>query len=445
MSRHFNIKITGGTSEGLYSIYYNNVVNSNLAQTYPVIGPASGLTLSSLTTGLGVSVVVPNNATTVILYNNKCNVSQTYNVGPYVPPSQCFCLTIIRETHQVQLQFCSNGSYSGGKPIYVATSGMNTYYTTWNSNNHYWEVSPISDFPSVFIRSTDPDNIPLSPWSAYGNNPQSYNISAIEGDCKPITLTYSIKCNPTNPSCAEISDGSIIAIATGGAGGWKYSLDGIVFTNTTGVFTGLPNGQYTVFGKDLNGNITQCTSYLNAPQTATYPLQVNVVSNSYLTTSNNYKMYKLDYFIDTTTLPIGDVITFDFKITYSLSYTKPGTVYFDTTQHSLNVNSVSKPIYQVGASVLSIAGVSSCNPIYETYSGVDVYKATTVTIQNGDTVNGYILYGINTESAGVFDGTCITKGTVSVNAIAENIITQSPCDVIAPSGINVGQTQTFTP
>ncbi|MDO9274988.1 MAG: choice-of-anchor L domain-containing protein, partial [Lutibacter sp.] len=53
--------------------------------------------------------------------------------------------------------------------------------------------------------------------------------------------------------CFGDSDGSFTVTATGGIGAYSYSIDNIDFSNTSGVFSGLTAGTYTVYVKDING------------------------------------------------------------------------------------------------------------------------------------------------------------------------------------------------
>ena len=86
MSRHFDVKIVTGSAEGPYEIYYDGNVN-NHALKYGTSNNATGLTLSELSTGTGVRVTVPDNATTLTLKNSNpnCSTSQTYNISALTP------------------------------------------------------------------------------------------------------------------------------------------------------------------------------------------------------------------------------------------------------------------------------------------------------------------------------------------------------------------------
>lgn len=67
-----------------------------------------------------------------------------------------------------------------------------------------------------------------------------------------VATSPSVSATSGNASCSQ--GGNISAIGVGGAGfGYSYSLDGVSFNNTTGIFTGLNAGSYTVTVKDANG------------------------------------------------------------------------------------------------------------------------------------------------------------------------------------------------
>lgn len=71
-----------------------------------------------------------------------------------------------------------------------------------------------------------------------------------------------VSANTTNATCSQ--GGVISAFGSGGAGfGYTYSIDGFTFTNTTGTFTGLNPGTYTVTVKDANGCTNATTATVN--------------------------------------------------------------------------------------------------------------------------------------------------------------------------------------
>jgi hypothetical protein len=442
MSRYFDISITGGTSQGPYTIYYNTVVNGNVVNQYPSNNLATGITLSQLLSG--VEVVTPNNATSIIIYNQKCNTYQSLNVGVMPPTYSCICITITNKNDGKfnQFYFCPNGNVINGKPEYTTTISATTYSLTWNTTNNYWVVQDLPGYLGLSVRSTNPTDSPISPWNIYGNNAQNYLVTGKEGVCTSPTLVYNISCESTDASCFGVNDGSIISTANGGYGGWKYSLDGITFGNTTGIFTNLGGGSYNVYAKDISGNTTQCSVTIDAPQPTVYALPLVLVSNDFIGNSGNMKYYKVVFNIATSSLPVGVSVTFDYKLTYSFNYVQPeGPVYFDTTQNQISINSVPQVTTLTSSTPLSIIGNSTCNPIYKKYAGNNVYKSTYLTVNSTSVVTGYAVYGIDTETNGDLLGPCITTGNMAVNMTLENIQVNNPCDSVGIVPINAYKTQ----
>ena len=73
MSKYYNVKIDSGTAPGPYTIYYGSINSSNIATLYVDGNPATNVTKVSLNSGDGVLVIVPDNTTRVILYNQECD------------------------------------------------------------------------------------------------------------------------------------------------------------------------------------------------------------------------------------------------------------------------------------------------------------------------------------------------------------------------------------
>ena len=66
-----------------------------------------------------------------------------------------------------------------------------------------------------------------------------------------LALTYSVH----NTSCSSVADGSIVGYASGGTAPYTYSISGIVLpSNTNGVFSNLPAGNYTISVLDSASN-----------------------------------------------------------------------------------------------------------------------------------------------------------------------------------------------
>ncbi|MBK9256692.1 MAG: HYR domain-containing protein [Saprospiraceae bacterium] len=84
-------------------------------------------------------------------------------------------------------------------------------------------------------------------------------VSAGTGPCCDIAIT---SVTPIHETCANANDGSLTVLATctsciNGNADIRYSLDNVDFSNTSGVFTSLADGSYTVYVRDVNE--TSCT------------------------------------------------------------------------------------------------------------------------------------------------------------------------------------------
>lgn len=410
-SSYYNVQITGGTSPGNYSIYYDVIGNANYATNLDTGLPASGITLSLLNNNIGINVEVPDNLTMIILYNELCNTYQEFPVTPNKPINVCLCISI-QETYTYtynQIDVCYTGAELNGKPLY--TNG--TQSVSWNTNG-YWELNGYADPNGSLIRSGDFDFYPNNNWFAVGPNSSSYTITTTDGVCvssppSPSFTAYGeeIPCDP--------KFGNIVANAIWGTPPWMYSLDGITYQNSTGIFTNVSVGLYTVYAMDSLGVV------LSAPVTVpsyNQP-QINLIVNTQYTqiaSVGNMKYYKVDFTYDTTTLPIGETFNADYILNYNLSYTEPGSVTFDTLIHTLNVNGVPQTINNINSIPLSAVGGSFCNPIYGIYGGTEQYGSLSIPIMNSDIIDGSIVFGVDTETSGVLISPCITSAQVDIQA-----------------------------
>jgi hypothetical protein len=346
-----------------------------------------------------------------------------------------------------QYQFCTTGATHNGKPLYTTTVGMTDYNLEWDSYYNYWRVTGLTiNSNSLVIRSTDTSDLPLTSFTVYGGPwANYYTATATSGICGSPSNVYFISCTETNPSCFNTSDGSIISVANGGNGGWSYSLDGIIYNNYTGIFTGLPSGTYTVYAKDISGNTTNCIVNLTGPAPSNYFIPIIVDVPQYSSTIGNMIYYKSKFVIDTTALPIGLSVSFEVEMDFSMSYNEPNVVLFDTTQPNPRIFKNALP---VNSALTGGVGFTSISPFYcstySTFVGNDVYTSVPITMTNTDTTIGTIFFGIDTATYGAFVNPCITSGTVVVNVSLKNLVTNQSCvDVIANPVSTAPITQTY--
>ena len=96
-------------------------------------------------------------------------------------------------------------------------------------------------------------------------NPAITNFSISQ--ILPISTSGTVSqfnLNGFNVSCNGASDGTITAAASGGVGGFTYSIDGVNF-QTSPIFDSLSAGAYTITYKDANGCDTTEVLVLNEP------------------------------------------------------------------------------------------------------------------------------------------------------------------------------------
>jgi hypothetical protein len=92
-------------------------------------------------------------------------------------------------------------------------------------------------------------------------------VANLNGCSSPVaTVSVNISTPPTLSLIQKVDAGcrrgSIMVSATGGVGGYLYSLDGVNYTNTTGAFTNLSPGNYVVYVKS-GGCVSSLTIQIN--------------------------------------------------------------------------------------------------------------------------------------------------------------------------------------
>ena len=437
---YYNVQITGGTSTGGYSIYYDVVGNANYAINLTTGLPASGITLTQLNDNVGINVEVPNNLTKIILYNELCDTYQEFPVTPNIPINVCLCISI-QETYTNtynQIGVCYTGAKLNGKPLY--TNGVQS--VSWNTNG-YWELNGYIDPNGTLIRSGDFDLYPNTNWFALGLYSTYYTITTTNGPCVASPPVPSLSAYGEEIPC-DTAFGNIVANAIGGTPPWTYSLDGIIYSNTIGIFTNVGVGLHTVYAKDSLGVV------LSTPVTVpsyTQPLSnVTVLYTQFtpIASVGNMDYYILNFSYDTSTLPIGLTFNADYILNYNLSYTEPGLVTFDTTLHTLKLNGVLQTINNTSSIPLNPVTTSSCNPIYDVYGGTEQYSSLSISIEKSDIVEGTIIVGIDINSTGVLASPCITSAQVDIQASLNVTYLENPnCYSINTQQINDTVISTF--
>lgn len=447
---YYTIQNTFGTSHGPYSVYYNTVDDGSLgyfANRYPSHLTATGVTINELNSGLDIEI--PDNSVVIYVYNNYCDDYQKLSLGVQGQELRfsvgegsngtCFCLTInnLQTKEGDTVLICDNGNMVNDKPVYTNES----VEVTWNGNG-YWEMGGYSN-DNVIFRSIDSRDLPLSNWFGVGDNANSFVVTSQEGDCNTsLTNSVLLMVDVHVPSCVGINDGGITAYIVGGTGttsGWLYSLDNQIYSNTTGIFTNLNSGLYTVYAKYINDTtiISKSVELISTP-TNYFSIPGNLTITE-LQSVQNMKYYLASVTYDTSLIPLGETVSFDYSMNYSLNYLEPGTVDFDTTQHTIYKNGNGLTITENSLGEFTQISPSTCNQAYYLYSKNNTYSSNSITLVNGDTLVVNAIYGIDTNTNGAVDGTCYTKGWVDINLSFENINIDCQCCQLNRNLVNVTQ------
>ena len=100
-------------------------------------------------------------------------------------------------------------------------------------------------------------------------------LNVVINDLSGITASIS---SQTAVSCNGFNDGDVTVIASGSTAPYQYSIDGVTF-QSTGAFTGLTAGNYTVVSEDANGCQFPVTVLITEPTLLTGTLDNSTAVN----------------------------------------------------------------------------------------------------------------------------------------------------------------------
>lgn len=374
MSQNYLVTITGGTSPGPYTIYYNTINNNNIALKYLYYTPASGVTLSELTSGYYVTV--PDETTVLYLYNELCKINQSFPVENPVQTYD-FCIVIDGD---FALHFNPNGLYNGYESW---ISDDTNYLIIFDTSLNKWRVSGGTLPYQIVSNSSYP---PLTGWYTVGGG--AGNLISNEGNCLTTNpLGFSVITN--RPTCE--CDGSIVFQPYGGTPPYQYSIDNGVSQSSSAIFNNLCSGTYTLVLTDSNSNTFYSSVVLtNSQQPVTYSVSITPV----VTTISNTPTLKTNQVTATVnvTPPLPSGVSLNLKLNHSnLFSTAPSpTTSTLTTNTVLTINGIPQ------SSPLSTVGVSISQNTIPGCQDTIVYKKTTNDIWNSVTINSGDVVVLNT-------------------------------------------------
>jgi hypothetical protein len=383
MSKYYIIKITGGTSPGNYVIYLNQTPPAVIPPQYPSGGLAENLSLANLQAG--ITVEVPDDTTSIIVYNTYCD-----NFVSLIPPTTIlyseFCLSVSSTQNggplTTNIHFIYNSIDSNNKPIWVDASNPLSSIS-WDGSK--WLLTPTLLYGNTMSSNSTLNSSITYPnfWVGTGGSPLT-SINTKEGSCL-LEKKQLPPISTNDPTC--LCDGSIIFNITLDNPPFNYSIDNGVSYSSSPIFTDLCSGIYSLSVVDSLGETYSSSVTLKNPEqsipytlslftTNTTPVINNVsIVNSYETT-----------IVVTPPLPDGATITFDIIHNNSF-YSSPnsGTSILTTSTILYKNNSEILLTNTSNSTNQSINTNAGCQTEYVYQSNIDDIWGSLI-ITNNDTI-----------------------------------------------------------
>jgi len=209
---------------------------------------------------------IDNVAATLGTFNSDVTFTSSFTNGFSGFGVGIYNITTVTVTHTtVNTNLTCNGDNSGS--IVVTASGGSSPYqysidggTTWQASNTFSGLAA----GSYNVIAQDA-----------GSNMSTVSVETLT---EPTLVAYS--SSAANVSCNGYTDGSITLTASGGSGTYQYSIDGGTTFQSSGSFTGLAAGNYSIVVEDVNS--CQATGSI----TLTQPTVVSHTSSSSNLTCN---------------------------------------------------------------------------------------------------------------------------------------------------------------
>ena len=334
--------------------------------------------------------------------------------GPFINCTECLPVTPEFENTAL-LCLKSTITTFGGFPIMVNTTNnqyqfysANTLngYPSWssstqtiyyNTNSLQWMVLgwPLSGQP-VLQSNISP---PIGIWSLNGANG---TVNVLQGDCQN-NITINTVTSPS--TCVNTTNGTLqVTSVNGGTPPYTYSLSNNVGSyQISPFFINLATGTYTVYAKDVLGNIGSKIVQVQPQQSVTnYQVTLNFLpSNPVPTSTLGSSELNLNWVIQVQPpLPTNKTLTFDIIHTTNISggtntTTSPIIVYNTTTG-------------QTGGGLYLSSGITTT-----TNTSTSVFCNGTTNFTNFNTTASTRIYSAKITGPGTVTGQAFKKVTVS--------------------------------
>ncbi|WP_395803534.1 Ig-like domain-containing protein, partial [Daejeonella sp.] len=233
-----------------------------------------------------------------------------------------------------------------------------------------------------------------------------FDVKVVDANgCDAISSQLTITVNPlpaqvvasvTQPTCI-LSTGSI-TVSSPKESGMTYSLDGFTYTNTTGVFTGVSSGTYTVYAKNANGCVGPTASVTVNAQPVT-PAQPGAISGNTTVSANATETYSIA------------AVTNASRYTWTLPNGWSGN---STTNSITTTTATTIGNYNVSVVAISSAGCVSPAQTLAVVLAPNAPTITAVTYCQGQTAVALTATGVSGSTLNWY--TVATGGTSSVTA-----------------------------
>lgn len=370
MSQNYLVTITGGTSPGPYTIYYDTINKENIALKYLYYTPATDITLSELISGYYATV--PNETKQLYLYNQLCETNQSF---PIENPQQTYDFCIIIDG-DFAIHFNPNGLYDGYQSW---ISDDTNYLTIFDTSINKWKVSGGTLPFQIVSNASYP---PLTGWYTIGGG--AGNLLSNEGNCLTTTpLEFSVITN--NPTCE--CDGSIIFQPYGGTPPYQYSIDNGVTQSSSAIFNNLCGGNYTLVLTDSNSNTYYDSVILtNTQLSITYSVSITPVVTT-ISDTPTLKTNQITATINVTPpLPSGVLLTLKLNHSNVFSSSPAPTTSTLTTNTTLTKNGIPQtpPLNTIGTSISQNTIPACQNTIVYNQTINDFWNS--ITMNSGDVI-----------------------------------------------------------
>jgi hypothetical protein len=430
--------IVSATTFYLEEFYNCNDVNNKIYYIANLENQTQTGVAFSLNSQLGCWV---SNGITLYSGQSYFNYTATTSAGPFSSCTECLpttpelentsglCLTTQvtpisfltpPQTTVNQYQFYSANTING-YPSWTSNT-LTMYYSTGATK---WLVSGWTEGGTVSLQSTL--SPPIGIWTYNGQGNRFANVT--QGQCSTF---FVINTSTNSPSCEGISNGKIIVNSVvGGTAPYTYSLNNILY-QTSNIFLGLADGTYTLYVKDIIGNIsTKIITLTNQNPITNYQVTLNLVpANPPVTNSTISREATYNWEIGITpTLPANKEVNFTIFHTTSVSggtssVSSPSFVYINSTGTTGGGQYLTNSTTQTTNNFTNIG----CHPNYNTTGITRIYTAKIV---GTGKVTGQIFKKVTTPNG---NSSCAPFASITDTITVNGVILSNngSCETVIP-------------